>query len=304
VDAGIPCVDVDGDGRGKGCARGPDCDDNDSDAGALIGGAEDFDGDGFTSDVRDLFCTDGTLITHLVPEATTTRDCDDFDGAIHPGAKEVCNGKDDDCNGQVDEGLPRQFFCRDRDGDGHGVPAEGEQAACRAMTGYGDCGGDCDDADPGKYVQYTCGTGWCRRMAAGCSTVCNPGAPAAEVCNAFDDDCDGVVDNGTDLQLCGVPGQKCIAGVCIAADASGGAPGAAGTGGSASRSGAGGGGAMSRPDAAMGAGGGSGDPGGGGAGANEAGGCALARRDGRTNAGVAVALALVLGALARRRRRS
>jgi hypothetical protein len=83
VDAGLPCVDLDGDGRGKGCALGSDCDDNNSDAGALIGGAEDFDGDGFTSDVRDLFCTDGHLVEFLAPAATTTRDCDDLDGTIH-----------------------------------------------------------------------------------------------------------------------------------------------------------------------------------------------------------------------------
>ena len=34
------------------------------------------------------------------------------------------------------------------------------------------------------------------------------GAPIAEVCNAFDDDCDGVADNGTDLQLCGAAGAE------------------------------------------------------------------------------------------------
>ncbi len=187
--------------------------------------------------------------------ALTAGDCDDFTASIHPGAKEVCNGKDDDCNGQIDDGLPRQFYCQDRDGDGHGIAAEGKQAACKAMTGYGDCGGDCDDSDASKYVQFTCGVGWCRRTAAGCSTACTPGAPIAEVCNAFDDDCDGVVDNGTDLQLCGAAGLKCVAGNCVASTSTGGAPGSSGSGSGGT---------------------GVGDPGTGGSAAGEQGGCAIA----------------------------
>ena len=38
-------------------------------------------------------------------------DCDDDDPAVYPGAEEECNGEDDDCDGEVDEGL-------DADGDG------------------------------------------------------------------------------------------------------------------------------------------------------------------------------------------
>jgi len=33
-------------------------------------------------------------------------DCDDADPAIYPGAEETCNNKDDNCDGQIDEGFP------------------------------------------------------------------------------------------------------------------------------------------------------------------------------------------------------
>lgn len=79
---------------------------------------------------------------------------------VHPGAAEIANGVDDNCNGLVDEPAGP---CPDGDGDLHGAP--GSAFCSRLAT-------DCDDADPAVY----------------------PGAP--ERCgNGRDDDCDGVVDD-------------------------------------------------------------------------------------------------------------
>lgn len=81
-------------------------------------------------------------------------DCDDFDGEVHPGAVEECDGTDADCNGIVDD----QTACYDDDGDGR---AEIE----------GDCADDNADVGPESTEDYN---------------------------NGIDDDCDGVVDRGTD----------------------------------------------------------------------------------------------------------
>ncbi len=58
-------------------------------------------------------------------------DCDEGDAGANPDGVEECNGKDDNCNGLVDEGF-------DEDGDG-----------------VASCAGDCDDADPDTYIGAT-----------------------------------------------------------------------------------------------------------------------------------------------------
>ena len=99
-----------------------------------------------------------------------TSDCAPFDPATHHGAVEVCNGLDDNCDGQIDEGATTTFF-RDADGDGFGDPANSTQA-CAAPAGFVADNTDCNDADAGIH----------------------PGA--TEACDGVDNDCDGLVDEG------------------------------------------------------------------------------------------------------------
>ena len=96
------------------------------------------------------------------------QDCDDDDAAVHPGADELCNGVDDDCDEEVDEGLLSTVYT-DADGDGHG-DADTEAEVCTPAADQVALGDDCDDGDPGVFPD------------------------AEELCDGADNDCDGDVD--------------------------------------------------------------------------------------------------------------
>ena len=89
-----PEVDLDGDG----VCLSEDCDDGSASVGGPTSWYVDQDGDGFGAG-------DGTLACDA-PSGTVDLpgDCDDADGAIHPGAHEACDGHDEDCDGAIDEG--------------------------------------------------------------------------------------------------------------------------------------------------------------------------------------------------------
>jgi hypothetical protein len=103
---------------------------------------------------------------------TTADDCNDDDATVGPRATERCNGVDDDCDGEVDEGSPRTIWYRDVDGDGFGEDCEGCRfLACGQPKGYAARAGDCAVMDGQRY----------------------PGAP--ERCNGVDDNCNTLPDD-------------------------------------------------------------------------------------------------------------
>src|SRR4029453_18753714 len=54
----------------------------------------------------------------------TSDDCDDTVPSVHPGAEEICNDVDDDCDGSIDVGaVDATMSYVDRDGDGLGADA-------------------------------------------------------------------------------------------------------------------------------------------------------------------------------------
>ncbi|MFN4257296.1 MAG: MopE-related protein, partial [Saprospiraceae bacterium] len=72
-------------------------------------------------------------------------DCDDNNPDINPGEIEICNGVDDDCDTQTDEGVQLTFYA-DADGDTYGDAGSTAQA-CTAPTGFVANDDDCDDTN-------------------------------------------------------------------------------------------------------------------------------------------------------------
>ena len=188
----------------------------------------DADGDGFSAGL-----------------AACGGDCDDAQATRFPGAAELCNGTDDDCDGTVDEGVTTTYF-RDADGDGFGDPNVTAQG-CSAPAGHVPSSTDCDDArsavHPGApelcdgrdtdcnpatadgaaeaWLGAACdgpdsdacleGTFAC---VGGAQTCSDTSGSATESCNGADDDCDGEIDEGANgcggvCPLANAPGSAC-----------------------------------------------------------------------------------------------
>ena len=130
----------------------------------------DADGDGYGDD--ETWAESCTLeLTNYVLDAG---DCSDMDPSVNPGADEVCDGVDQNCDGQIDEALTAAWYL-DADGDGYGDPETGVEGCASPGSGYVDNDFDCDDGD----------------------AFAN--ALADDVCDGRDNDCDGAVDEAPDL---------------------------------------------------------------------------------------------------------
>jgi hypothetical protein len=127
----------------------------------------DNDGDGYGDST--IFVWASTAPIGYVSDST---DCNDANATVYPGAAEICNLIDDDCDGIADDGIPVINYYSDLDGDTFGGTLI--TSTCAALTGnFVVVGGDCNDNN----------------------TAINPGA--VEIClNSIDDDCNGVVNDG------------------------------------------------------------------------------------------------------------
>ncbi len=149
-------------------------DDDDSTSGLDCSGGTDRDGDGYG------------------PDCPAGEDCNDYDASVHPGASEICDGHDQDCDGQIDEGaindcgtcddgclslgtgpFPDEDDDPNADGDGVGVDESGDLELDQTEVEYAylwiantldlEAGTvskiDTDlHAEVGRYLSVTCGS--------------------------------------------------------------------------------------------------------------------------------------------------
>ncbi len=143
-------------------------------------------------------------------------DCDDGNASVHPGATEVCNGLDDNCDGVIDtDAVDQTDWYVDADSDGYTVDGA-YVTSCDQPAGYAaHTAADCNDADPAYHPNasetdctdpndYNCdgSTGYVDNDGDGyaacedCDDTSSSVYPGAtEYCNGKDDDCNGSIDD-------------------------------------------------------------------------------------------------------------
>ncbi len=133
---------------------------------------QDIDGDGYgDAATADVACDEPSGFTD------NSEDCDDNDAAVSPLAHEICDEIDNNCDGDVDEGVTTTYYA-DADSDGYG-DVSSTTDACSVPSGHVTDATDCDDSNSGAYPSAT------------------------EYCDGDDNDCDGDIDesDSADAQI-------------------------------------------------------------------------------------------------------
>ncbi|MBN8609412.1 MAG: hypothetical protein J0L92_02420 [Deltaproteobacteria bacterium] len=170
----------------------------------------DGDGDGFGTGAGTLACAP--------PSGTSVMngDCDDADALVYPGASESCDGVNEDCDANIDEGFSFMGLgvgapcsCESGSATATVTCATAASATCRYPAEV--CNGLDDDCDGLDDETFTCvrgsvsactgssGSGTCSYVGTQvCNDTCAPSScmPPGELCDAVDQDCDGFVDEG------------------------------------------------------------------------------------------------------------
>lgn len=99
-------------------------------------------------------------------------DCNDNNTQVNPSAAEICNNIDDNCDGQIDEGVTLIEQYPDMDGDDYGDYMSPPSYFCNLEPGFSLTNDDCNDDNPS--------------INSGTTEICG---------NTIDENCDGIIAN-------------------------------------------------------------------------------------------------------------